>query len=109
MASVAAASSAKDRLRACDYPEAGGKVQYTIPSFPVFTTSLVEIKYQLVDDSTVVFDGYIRDCPELVRSYPALLKLYSGLTLKSLIVLTKFSVIIWCLLFGVYWRKYSLA
>ncbi len=47
MASVAAASSAKDRLRACDYPEAGGKVQYTIPSFPVFTTSLVEIKYQL--------------------------------------------------------------
>ncbi len=74
MASLAAASSAKVRLQACDYLEAGGKVQYTIPSFPAFTTSLVEIKYQLVDDSTVVFDGYIRDRPELVRSYPALLK-----------------------------------
>ncbi len=55
MAFVAAASFAKDRLRACDYR---GKVQYTIPSFPVFTTSLVEIKYQLVDDSTIVCDGY---------------------------------------------------
>ncbi len=51
----------------------GGMVHYTIPSFPVFTTSLVKIKYQLVDDSTVVF--------ELVRSYPALLKLYSGYTI----------------------------
>ncbi len=68
------------RLRACDYPEAGGKVQYTIPSIPVFTISP---KYQLVDESTVVFDGYIRDCPELVRSYPALLKLYSGSAMDS--------------------------
>ncbi len=34
--------------------EAGGKVQYIIPRFPVFTTSLAEIKYQLVDDSTAV-------------------------------------------------------
>ena len=49
MASVVAASSAKDRLRACDYPEAGGRgALYNT----VFTTSLVEIKYQLVDDST---------------------------------------------------------
>ncbi len=53
--------------------------------YPAFlsslATSLVEIKYQLVDGSTVVFDGYIRDSPELiVRSYPALLKLYSGYT-----------------------------
>ncbi len=73
MASVAAASSTKDDYELVTILKLGERcsMQYT------FTTSL---KYQLVDDSTVVFDGYIRDCPELVRSYPALLKLYSGYT-----------------------------
>ncbi len=37
-------------------------------SFPVFTTSHVEIKYQLADDSTVVFDGYIETSQKLSSS-----------------------------------------
>lgn len=80
MACGGAASSAKD-YELVTVLKLGEKVEYTIPSFPVFTASLVEMKYQLVDDdSTIVFDGYIRDCPDLDRSYPSLLKLYSGYT-----------------------------
>lgn len=60
----------------------GKKIQYTVPSFPVFSATLFEIKYQLVNDARVTtFDGYIRACPEiLTRSYPALLKLCHGHT-----------------------------
>ncbi len=39
----------------------------------------MEIKYQLVDDSTLVFDGYIRDRPEAAIQL-CLIKLYSGYT-----------------------------
>lgn len=60
----------------------GDKVEYTIPSFPVYTAVLREIKYQFVDESAAqhTFDGYIRDCPSLDRTYPGLLKLCFGYT-----------------------------
>lgn len=64
----------------------GRKVHYTVPSFPVFSANLMEIKFQLVDDGdTTIFDGYIQDCPGLTRSYPALLKLCKGYTNAFLI------------------------
>jgi hypothetical protein len=57
----------------------GRRMSYTVPSFPVITTQLCEVKYQLVDDNQI-YDGYIRDCPGLVRPYPSLLKVCSNYT-----------------------------
>ena len=59
----------------------GNKVKYTVPSFPVFNVQLVQIKFQFADEgSTDFFDGYIRACPALDRTYPALLKVHHGHT-----------------------------
>ena len=55
----------------------GRRTSYTVPSFPVITTMLCEVKYQLIGDSQI-YDGYIRDCPGLVRLYPSLLKVCSN-------------------------------
>ena len=55
----------------------GSEVHYTVPSFPVFSAVLREIKYKFIDNNTI-FDGYIRNCPNLIRPYPALLRLCSG-------------------------------
>ena len=52
----------------------GRRMSYTVPSFPVVTTMLCEVKYQLEDDQQI-YDGYIRECSGLVRPYPSLLKL----------------------------------
>lgn len=45
---------------------------YTIPSFSVITVELREIKYQcqLPDKSVKVVDGFIREHPSLLRTYP---------------------------------------
>ena len=60
----------------------GRRMSYTVPSFPVITTMLCEVKYQLVnvDHDKQIYDGYIRDCPGLVRPYPSLLKVCSNYT-----------------------------
>lgn len=55
----------------------GSEAKYTIPSFPVFSAVLREIKYKL-DANNTIYDGYIRNCPNLSRPYPALLRLCSG-------------------------------
>ncbi len=69
MASVAAASSARIDYELVTILKLGVKV---------YNTQLGN----KVDDSTLVFNGPIRDCTSctIVRSYPALLKLYSGYT-----------------------------
>ena len=58
----------------------GRRMSYTVPSFPVITTMLCEVKYQLVnvDHDKQIYDGYIRDCPGLIRPYPSLLKVCSN-------------------------------
>lgn len=57
----------------------GDRVHYTVPSFPVFSVQLVEMKFQFTDElSTTFFDGYIRDTPGLARTYPALIKVCCG-------------------------------
>ena len=60
----------------------GSTVNYTVPSFPVFNAVLREIKFQFVSDTddNTSYDGYIRECPDLVRPYPALVKLCIGYT-----------------------------
>ena len=60
-------------------------VLYVVPSFPVFSANLVEIKFQLVNDkSTIIYDGYIKDW-NLSRSYPAVIKLSKNYTNAFLI------------------------
>ena len=58
-------------------------VNYTVPSFPVFSAPLRSIKFRLqatpdyskpsLESRQVDFvcDGFIRDCPSLQRNYPA--------------------------------------
>ena len=61
----------------------GRRTRYTVPSFPVFTTMLCEVRYQFVNlnHDKQIYDGYIRDCPGLaVRPYPSLLKVCSNYT-----------------------------
>ena len=60
----------------------GSRMEYTVPSFPVITTMLCEVKYQFVnvDHDKQIYNGYIRDCPGLVRPYPSVLKVCSNYT-----------------------------
>ena len=57
-------------------------VNYRVPSFPVFSARLSSIKFQLgvtpdhksslkKKKADNVYDGFIRECPSLQRSYPA--------------------------------------
>lgn len=55
----------------------GAKESYTVPSFPVFSAMLREVKFQFIDE-VECYDGYIRDCPALDRPYPTMLKLCFG-------------------------------
>ena len=50
-----------------------GKIYtYTIPSFPVLSVQLRHVKYQMISQGKIgVFDGFMRECPSLERSYPA--------------------------------------
>ena len=53
---------------------------YVVPSFPVFAVNLRHIKYQMTDENGQVqtFDGFIRECPSLKRSYPAIVRVEIG-------------------------------
>ncbi len=76
---MACGGSAAEGFELITILKLGKKVQYTVPSFPVFTASLMEMKFQFVDgDSSTVYDGYIKDSPDLARNYPALLKILNG-------------------------------
>lgn len=57
--------------------EVGKSYDYTVPSFPVFSTLLRKMKFTVQDDPKV-YDGFIRDCPSLERNYPSLLVVESG-------------------------------
>ena len=71
----------------------GSKIDYTIPSFPALTVALREIKYQFVDvDDNIIYDGYIRECPELMRPYPSLVVLCTGHTNAFTVSSDEFSV-----------------
>ena len=59
----------------------GSKVQYTIPSFPVFTVGLTEIKLQFLPEEggqNNVMDGYAKNSPKLYRPLPSLAKVCAG-------------------------------
>ena len=77
-----------DHLRVIIF-DAGSKERYTIPSFPVFTVGLREIKLQfLFDDDNdpdneekneePIFDGYAKSVPSLDRTFPSLAKVCRG-------------------------------
>lgn len=55
----------------------GTQIKYTVPSFPVLTVLLREARFQFANEMEC-FDGYIRSCPSLDRTYPGLLKLCFG-------------------------------
>ena len=58
------------------------RVEYTVPSFPVTTTRLCEIRYQFVNVNVnkQIYDGYTRDCPGLVWPSLSILKVCSNYT-----------------------------
>ena len=60
--------------------EAKNSYSYVVPSFPVFAVNLRHIKYQMTDENGQVqtFDGFIRECPSLKRSYPAIVRVEIG-------------------------------
>ena len=49
-------------------------IHYTIPSFPVYSTELVEVKVQWEDKdgSLLVFDAFARNCDLLDHQLPAI-------------------------------------
>ena len=51
--------------------EKGEKFQYTVPSFPVVTAMLREVKFSFGDAEDEVFDGYMRECDLLKHDLPA--------------------------------------
>lgn len=55
----------------------GNKVKYTIPSFPVLSPVLREVRFQFADE-VCCCDGYMRECSDLERLYPSMLKLCFG-------------------------------
>ncbi len=67
----------------CNWSEYEGKAwergyfQYTIPSFPVFTVTLREVKLQWEDDNGDVhlFDGFMRECELLNHPLPAIARI----------------------------------
>ena len=60
----------------------GRRVDYTVPSFPVFSASMREAVYQRVssaDCEAKLYTGLIRDTPELkTRPFPSILRLCPG-------------------------------
>lgn len=76
---MASLSASQDSYFQVVILELGSKIKYTVPSFPVFSACLREIKFQFLDE-TKIYDGYIKDCPSLDRSYPGLLRLCFGYT-----------------------------
>ena len=56
-------------------------VEASFPVFPVnLSLRLRHIKYQMTDENGQVqtFDGFIRECPSLKRSYPAIVRVEIG-------------------------------
>ena len=57
----------------------GDKHSYTVPSFPVVTTMLREVKLSFGGpDGREVFDGYMRECDLLNHDLPAIAQIESG-------------------------------
>ena len=52
--------------------ECGDLYTYTIPSFSVITVKMRRIRYEcIVDEATMIVDGFIKDTPSLQRLYPS--------------------------------------
>ena len=59
--------------------EKGNKHCYTVPSFPVMTAMLREVKLCFNGpDGREVFDGYARECDLLNRDLPSIAQIESG-------------------------------
>ncbi len=58
----------------------GTAFEYTIPSFPVLTVKLREVKLQWEDDCGDVhlFDGFMRECGLLNHPLPAIARIPQG-------------------------------
>ena len=52
----------------------GSTICYAVPSFPVYSAKLVDIKVELIepDGSVHVFDAFARKCDHLIHNLPAL-------------------------------------
>ena len=55
----------------------GSTLHYVVPSFPVYSAELVEIKVESIepDGSVHVFDAFARKCDDLTHGLPALASL----------------------------------
>ena len=55
----------------------GDTINYIVPSFPVYSTELVEVKVQWEDEdgSLLVFDAFTRKCDLLDHQLPAIAKI----------------------------------
>lgn len=58
--------------------EKGEKYPYTIPSFPVVTAMLREVRFSFGDPEDEVFDGYMRECDLLNHDLPAVARINHG-------------------------------
>ena len=60
--------------------EKGEKYPYTctIPSFPVVTAMLREVRFSFGDPEDEVFDGYMRECDLLNHNLPAVARINHG-------------------------------
>ena len=57
----------------------GGKLEYTVPSFPVFTAELRVAVFQFNSSKdSRIYNGFIRDCPQLERPFPCILRFCPG-------------------------------
>lgn len=58
----------------------GKSLPYTVPSFPVFTAMLREVKLQIEDDEgdVQVFDAFMRECELLDEPLPAIARVPDG-------------------------------
>lgn len=58
----------------------GGKLEYTVPCFPVFTVGLRAAVFQLnsSEADSRLYNGFIRDCSQLERPFPCILRFCPG-------------------------------
>ena len=53
----------------------GGKLEYTVPSFPVFTAELRVAIFQFNSSKdSRIYNGFIQDFPQLERPFPCILR-----------------------------------
>ena len=77
--------------------EAKDTYPYVIPSFPVVTVNLRHIKYQMMDEGgdIHVFDGFMRECPAMHRTFPAIAEVGIGYKFAFFVEVRNLHPLLW--------------